>query len=316
MSSHTKHKSRERECGDEMHTMWKGSISFGLVNIPVKMFAATEDKDIKFKYLHGECKTPVKNIRTCPTCDRQIEWSEVVKGFEYQPGQYVLMDDEEFEKIAPQRSKTIDILHFVDLQEIDPIYFQKSYYLSPEETGSKAYALLRKAMRETGRIAVAKMILRSSQSLAVVRTYGDVLVMESIYYPDEVRGVNQLPAIPGDVAVDENELRVATQLIESLAVPFDPEQYQDEYRIALQEAIERKVEGEEIATPAEPKNEPIHDLMAALQASLQGTRPERAQRPMAVGANTEAGMDNQVGEGTPEGAEEAKPKRRRRKAAE
>ncbi|MGZ4135575.1 MAG: non-homologous end joining protein Ku, partial [Tumebacillaceae bacterium] len=166
-----------------MHTMWKGSISFGLVNIPVKMFAATEDKDIRFKYLHGECKTPVKNIRTCPTCDRQIEWSEVVKGYEYQPGQYVLMDDEEFEKIAPQRSKTIDILHFVDLKEIDPIYFNKSYYLSPEETGSKAYALLRKAMRDTGRIAVAKMILRSSQSLAVVRTYGDVLVMESIYYP-------------------------------------------------------------------------------------------------------------------------------------
>ncbi|MGZ4123243.1 MAG: non-homologous end joining protein Ku, partial [Tumebacillaceae bacterium] len=262
-----------------MHTMWKGSISFGLVNIPVKMFAATEDKDIRFKYLHGECKTPVKNIRTCPTCDRQIEWSEVVKGYEYQPGQYVLMDDEEFEKIAPQRSKTIDILHFVDLKEIDPIYFNKSYYLSPEETGSKAYALLRKAMRDTGRIAVAKMILRSSQSLAVVRTYGDVLVMESSYYPDEVRGVSQLPAIPGDIAVDENELRVATQLIDSLAVPFDPEQYHDEYRTALQEAIERKIEGQEVTTAAEPKSDQIHDLMAQLQASLNVTRREPAERP-------------------------------------
>ncbi|MGZ4031929.1 MAG: non-homologous end joining protein Ku [Tumebacillaceae bacterium] len=299
-----------------MHTMWKGSISFGLVNIPVKMFAATEDKDIRFKYLHGECKTPVKNIRTCPTCDRQIEWSEVVKGYEYQPGQYVLMDDEEFEKIAPQRSKTIDILHFVDLKEIDPIYFNKSYYLSPEETGSKAYALLRKAMRDTGRIAVAKMILRSSQSLAVVRTYGDVLVMESIYYPDEVRGVSQLPAIPGDIAVDENELRVATQLIDSLAVPFDPEQYHDEYRTALQEAIERKIEGQEITTAAEPKSDQIHDLMAQLQASLNVTRREPAERPLAVGADTGAGTDQLMGVTAGEDAGEAKPKRRRRKSAE
>lgn len=293
-----------------MHTMWKGSISFGLVNIPVKMFAATEDKDIKFRYLHGDCKTPVKNIRTCPTCDREIEWSEVVKGFEYQPGQFVLFSDEEFDQIAPQRSKTIDIMNFVDLQEIDPIYFNKSYYLAPEETGSKAYALLRKAMNDTGKIAVAKMIIRSTQSLSVIRTYGDVLVMESIFYPDEVRHVNQLPAIPGDVAVDDNELRVATQLIETLAVPFDPEQYQDEYRIALQHAIEQKVEGEEITTAAEPKKDQIHDLMAALQASLNVNRGEKAERPAVVGGNVAGGGTAEEPTG------DARPKRRRRKVSE
>ena len=260
-----------------MHTMWKGSISFGLVNIPIKMFAATEDKDITFRYLHAACGNPVKNIRTCSHCEREIEWNEVVKGYEHQPGQFVLFHDEEFERIAPQRSKTIDIQHFVRLDEIDPIYFNKSYYLAPEDTGSKAYVLLRKAMRDTGQIAVAKMIIRSKQTLAVLRTYGDVLVMESIFYPDEVRAVTQLPAIPGDVAVEENELRVASQLIESLTTTFDPTAYRNEYRVKLMEAIEQKIEGEEITQAAEPKRDQIHDLMAALQASLNVTRQDEAK---------------------------------------
>lgn len=293
-----------------MHTMWKGSISFGLVNIPVKMFAATEDKDIKFKNLHAECGNPVKNIRTCPHCKREIEWSEVTKGFEYQPGQFVLFSDEDMEKIAPQRTKTIDIQHFVDLQEIDPIYFNKSYYLAPEDTGSKAYALLRQAMRDTGKIAVAKMILRTAQTLGVLRTYGDVLVMESIFYPDEVRQVSQLPAIPGDIQVDENEMIVATKLIESLATEFKPENYKDEYRLALRDAIEQKIEGQEITTAAAPRQgDQIQDLMAALQASLNVALGEEA-RPAGVGG-TEAPS---LPEAVEAAAEEAKPKRRRRKA--
>jgi DNA end-binding protein Ku len=296
-----------------LHTMWKGSISFGLVNVPVKMFAATEDKDVKFKYLHAECGSPVKNIRTCPSCDRQIEWSEVTRGYEYQPGQFVLMSDEELERIAPQKTKTIDILNFVDLREIDPIYFQKSYYLAPEEVGSKAYALLRRAMEDTGKIAVAKMIIRSTQTLGVLRTYANVLVMESIFYPDEVRSVAQLPNLGASVEVAEAELLMAKQLIESLAVPFEPERYQNEHREALLLAIESKIEGEEITQAAEPKRDQIHDLMAALQASLNVMRGEKAKRPVAVGDmsadRTEAAKVN-VGEGTGE----FKPKRRRRRA--
>ena len=292
-----------------MHTMWKGSISFGLVNIPVKMFAATEDKDIRFKYLHAECGTPVKNIRTCPHCEREIEWSEVTKGFEYQPGQFVLFSDADMEEIAPQRTKTIDIQHFVDLKEIDPIYFNKSYYLAPEDTGSKAYALLRQAMRDTGKIAVAKMILRTAQTLGVLRTYGDVLVMESIFYPDEVRQVNQLPAIPGDIQVDENEMVVATNLIESLATEFNPENYKDEYQLALRDAIEQKIAGQEITTAAAPRQgDQIQDLMAALQASLNVVRGEEA-RPAVVGGTEAPSLPDAV----ERAAEDAKPKRRRRK---
>lgn len=300
-----------------MHTMWKGSISFGLVNVPVKMFAATEDKDVKFKYLHAECGSPVKNIRTCPTCDKQIEWNAVTRGYEYQPGQFVLMSDEELEQIAPQRTKTIDILNFVDLKEIDPIYFNKSYYLAPEDTGSKAYALLRRAMEETGKIAVAKMIIRSTQTLGVLRTYENVLVMESIFYPDEVRSVSQLPAVGADLDVAETEMQMARQLIESLAIPFEPERYKNEYREALQQAIEQKIEGEEITQAAEPKRDQIHDLMAALQASLNVTRGEEASRPVAVGETVvdrpeAAKADGEGGEP----AAAAKPKRRRRKTAE
>ncbi|PWK15568.1 Ku protein [Tumebacillus permanentifrigoris] len=315
-----------------MHTMWKGSISFGLVNIPVKMFAATEDKDIKFRMLHEKCGTPVKQVRTCPHCEEEVEWKAVVKGFEYQSGQFVIMSEEDMEKISPQRTKTIDILNFVSLEEIDPIYFNKSYFLAPEESGGKAYSLLRQAMKDSGRIALVKVIIRSAQMLAVLRVYDNVLVMESIYYPEEVRSVTQLPSVPAEGAVDENEMRVAQQLIDSLATTFDPEQYRDEYRAALLAAIDQKVEGQEITTVQEPRRDQIQDLMAALQASLNVERPttsaQEAER-MVVGGNDtgpvdavakpkeaegggsvlKAVMGSTSGEGTAE-----KPKRRRRKA--
>ncbi|MFD2168624.1 Ku protein [Tumebacillus lipolyticus] len=292
--------------------MWKGSISFGLVNVPVKMFAATEDHDIKFRYLHRECNTPVKNIRTCPSCEREIEWSEVVKGYEYQPGQFVIVSDEEFEKIAPVPTKTIDILHFVQLQDIDPIYFNKSYYLAPQDTNSKAYALLRKAIAETGKIAVAKMIIRSNQQLAVLRAFEDVLVMETIFYPDEVRQASQIPSVPNDLQLDEREVSMAKQLIESLASEFQPAQYKNEYRERVLAMIEHKVEGEEVTLPAEQRRDEIHDLMKALQASLDVTRDAEVERPVAVGEvrGTDAGGDASA---LPS---DAKPKRRRRKTAE
>ncbi|ASS77182.1 Ku protein [Tumebacillus algifaecis] len=295
-----------------MHTMWKGSISFGLVNVPVKMFAATEDKDIKFRYLHSECHTPVKNIRTCPTCEREIEWGEVVKGYEYQDGQYVVFSDEEMESFVPQKTKTIDIQSFVDLQEIDPIYFNKSYYLAPQDTGNKAYALLRQAIAETGKIAIAKLIIRSNQQLAVLRTYVDVIVMETIFYPEEVRSSSQIPSVPTDIELDEREVNMAKQLIESLVTEFDPEQYTNEYRATLLDVIQQKVEGAEVILAAEPKRDEIHDLMKALQESLNFTRGGgEAERAVAVGERQFV-LSSVADDATTD----AKPKRRRRKTAE
>lgn len=255
-----------------MHTMWKGSISFGLVNIPVKMFAATEDRDIHFKYIHNKCKTPVKNERVCPTCNEKISPNDIVRGYEYEPGHFVIIKDEDIDAIRPASAKTVEILDFVALKEIDPIYFDKSYYLSPQENGgSKAYDLLRKAMDDTGRIAVARITIRDKQSLAILRVMNNVLLLETIYFPDEVRDIKQIPGVPENVSTDERELKMAEQLIENLTAEFNPEKYKDEYREALFTMIQQKIEGQEVVSAPEAPKHNVIDLMAALQASLKKT---------------------------------------------
>jgi DNA end-binding protein Ku len=257
--------------------MWKGSISFGLVNIPVKMFAATEDRDIHFKYIHKKCKTPVKNERVCPTCNEKITPDDIVRGYEYEPGHFVIIEDQDIDAIKPASAKTVEILDFVNLKEIDPIYFEKSYYLSPQETGgSKAYNLLRKAMDDTGRIGVARITIRDKQSLAILRVVSNILVLETIFFPDEVRDIRQIPGIPENAGVDERELTMAEQLIENLTAEFKPEKYKDDYREALFEMIQKKIEGEEIVTAPEAPKRNVIDLMAALQASLKKTEEMRA----------------------------------------
>ena len=261
-----------------MHTMWKGSVSFGLVNIPVKMFAATEDKDIRFKTLHKKCRTPIRQERVCPACNEKIGPDDLVRGFEYEPGRFVLIDDEDLEAIQPATAKTAEILDFVDLREIDPIYFDKSYYLAPQDnTGGKAYSLLCQAMKNTGRIAVAKITIRNKQSLAVIRVLDNILVLETIFYPDEVRPVSQVSGIPGDIRIEERELSMARQLIENLTSEFRPEKYRDEYREDLLELIRKKAEGKEIVTAPEAPQRNVVDLMAALQASLQQAQEMRKQ---------------------------------------
>ncbi|MFY0546119.1 Ku protein [Brevibacillus sp. H7] len=255
-----------------MHTVWKGSISFGLVNIPVRMYTATEERDIRFRQLHKECNTPIKYAKMCPHCEREIETSEIIRGFEYEKGNFVIIRDEDLEAITPETRKAIEILDFVDLSEIDPIYFDKSYYLSPQETGEKAYALLRSAMEQTGKIAVAQVTLRNRQSLAVVRLYEHCIVLETIFYPDEVRPVAQVPALPEqDITLAENELKMAAELIANMTTAFEPAKYKDHYRGQLQELIEKKLEGQEVTTaPAAPKANVI-DLMQALKESLAAT---------------------------------------------
>lgn len=255
-----------------MHTVWKGSISFGLVNIPVRMFTATEERDVRFRQLHKECHTPIRYTKMCPHCEKEVGAEDIVRGFEYEKGNYVIIQDEDLEAITPETRRAIEIVDFVDLTEIDPVYFDKSYFLSPQETGDKAYSLLRAAMKETGKIAIARVTMRNKESLAVIRLYEHCIMMETIFYPDEVRPVAQVPALPeADVALAENELRMAAELINNMTTAFEPGKYKDEYRSSLQALIEKKKEGKEIAVaPAAPRANVV-DLMQALRESLAAT---------------------------------------------
>ncbi|WP_156290181.1 non-homologous end joining protein Ku [Oceanobacillus salinisoli] len=262
-----------------MHTMWKGTISFGLVNIPVKMHAATENKDVKLRQLHKECKSPVKYEKVCPVCEREIENDEIVKAYEYAKNKFVVLDEEDLEALKKeQEDRAVEIVDFVKLDEIDPIYFEKSYYLSPNEGGGKAYSLLRSALKDTGKIGVAKMMIRSKEQLAVIRVYENVLVAETIHFPDEVRNVQDVPNVPEEAKIGEKELETAKMLIEQLTAEFDPEKYKDEYRTALLDLIEDKKNNEETTTPA-PADKPVPDnvtnLMDALQASLDRAKKDK-----------------------------------------
>lgn len=305
-----------------MHTMWKGSISFGLVNIPVKMFAATEDKDIRFRNIHKDCNTPIKYEHVCPHCEKKVGSDEIVRGYEYDPGRFVIIEDADLEAIRPDITKNVEIIDFVLLKDIDPIYFVKSYYLGPQDTGSKAYNLLREAMNRTGRIAVARIVIRDKESLAVVRVYKNVLVLETIYYPDEVRDVQQVPGVAENAKIVDAELNMATQLIDQLTHEFEPEKYRNDYRDKVLELIGRKAEGDEIVTRPEVKKTNVVDLMQALQASLQQTQTRFVQEKQGKGEKAAAAGDK------PEAAEKpaeepveqanagkAKPRRRKKEKA-
>jgi DNA end-binding protein Ku len=264
-----------------MHTVWKGAISFGLVHVPVKMFTATEDKDVHFRSIHKECGTPVTNVRTCAHCNKEVQLDEISKGFEYEKGKFVLFNEEELEAIKPEAAKTIQILDFVDLTDIDPLYFQKAYYLSPDQSGAGAYSLLLEAIKQTGKIGIAKISIRSKSSLAAIRVVENCLCMETMHYPDEIRSLTQVPNLPGQVAVNEKELQMAKMLIEQLSEKFEPEKYTDDYRIAMLNAIQNKVAGESVdivTAPAAGRTNVI-DLMSALQASLEAAKTPAAATP-------------------------------------
>jgi len=258
-----------------MHTVWKGSISFGLVNIPVKLHTATENKDIKLRQLHKECHSPINYEKTCPVCDKEVKNEEIVKAYEYSKNKFVVLDDEELERLKKENEdKAVEIIEFVKLEEIDPIYFERSYFLAPDSGGGKAYALLRKALSDSGKIGVAKITIRSKEQLAIVRVYKDTLLMETIHFPDEVRSHSEVPNIPSDEKLVQQELDTARLLIDQLTTEFNPEKYTDDYRTALLELIEQKKNGEATVTATE--KDPVipsdmTDLMAALQASLDKT---------------------------------------------
>lgn len=259
-----------------MRPVWKGAVSFGLVNIPVKMYPASEDKSIKFKYLHSTCKAPVKYKKVCSRCGQTVEQDEIVRGYEYQRDRFVIMNEEDFAAVAAQKTRTIDIIDFCRLEEIDPIYFEKSYYLGPEETGKKAYDLLVAVFKKTARVAVAKVVIRTRQALAAIRIYQDVLVMETMKYPDEVRSPMDVPDVTAETAVSDRELDMAVKLVEGMTEPFVPEKYTDDYRKGLLELISAKIEGQEpILEPEQEQPEGVIDLMESLRASLEAMEKER-----------------------------------------
>jgi DNA end-binding protein Ku len=259
-----------------MHTMWKGSISFGLVNIPIKLHTATEDKDIKLRTLHKKCHSPIKYEKKCPVCEVEVQNDDLVKAYEYTKGKFVVLEDDDLEKLKKENEdKAVEIMDFVEMTDIDPIYYDRTYYMSPGDGGGKAYSLLRKALTESEKVGIAKIIIRSKEQLAVIRVYDNTLVMETIHYPDEVRKAEDVPNVPAEDKVTKKEIDTAILLIDQLTAKFEPEKYTDEYRTALMDLIESKRTGKEVVTPVD--KEPtanVTDLMTALQASIDKTKPE------------------------------------------
>lgn len=258
-----------------MRNLWKGAISFGLVHVPVKLYSATERKDIKFNYLHEKCKTPIRYEKICPTCKMEVPMEEIVRGYEYEKGRFVILNDEDFENIPIETTKTVEIMNFVDYREIDPVYFDKSYYLSPGDGGQKAYELLKKSMSDAGKVAVAKVVIRSKESLAVIRVYQNALLMETMFYPDEVRSTQLVPELTYQVKINDNEIKMATNLIASLTEKFSPEKYENNYRIALNEMIQAKITGEEIEVAPKVEEGKVVDLMEALKDSIELAKKQK-----------------------------------------
>ena len=260
--------------------IWNGSISFGLVNVPVKLYSAVQGSaQVSFHQLHATDKSRIKQKRVCAKDGEEVPYEEIVKGYEIAPGQYVVIEPEELEALDPEASRTIDIEDFVDLDEIDPVYYDRPYYLGPyDKASAKAYRLLLDAMRETNKVAIARFVMRTKQYLAAIRPKDGVLVLSTMNYADEIAPSDEVEGSneTDDVDVKPRELEMAKQLIASLSDDFDPTKYEDEYRVRVIELIEKKAAGEEIVvepTTEEPAR--VVDLMAALEESLNAAKQRK-----------------------------------------
>jgi DNA end-binding protein Ku len=258
--------------------IWSGAISFGLVNVPIKLFTATSQKDVRFHQLHDKDGARIQQKRVCSKDGEEIPMEHIVKGYEISRDKYVLITPEELDALDPKASRTIDILDFVDLDEIDPVYFDATYYMVPEKGAGKAYALLLEAMRRSKKVAIARVVLRQKQHLVALRPLKNALSMDTMLYADEVVSPETLEGLPEDVEVTDRELAMAQQLIDSLADDFKPERYKDDYRDRVLEMIERKAAGQEIVVTEEEEDQaPVVDLMAALEASLAAAKIRREE---------------------------------------
>ena len=264
-------------------SMWKGAISFGLVTIPVSVFPATEEKSLRFNQLHDEDMGRVRQKRVCEIDGEEVTYEHIVKGYEYEKDHYVVITDDDLDKVPIESSRAIDIVQFVDLDEIDPILFKKSYYLVPDETGAKAYALLRKALSEESKVGIAKVSFRDKEHLAALRFKDRVLVLETMFWPDEIRAAD-FETVDGDSKVRGQEVEMAKSLIENLTEPWNPDAFKDDYREALMGIVEKKVAGEEIEFAPETAPAKVVDLMEALKASVAAAKektPSAKPKPSA-----------------------------------
>jgi DNA end-binding protein Ku len=252
-----------------MRAIWKGTISFGLVNIPIALGIAAQRSDPRFRTLDRETNQPIKQQIYSPAREEEISREETVKGYEVAKDQYVVITDEELDSVAVERRRTIDILAFIDADEVDPVYYDRTYYLEPQDGAEKPYALLLEAMKETGKVAVGKIVLSSREHLALLRPAGDALVIELLFYPEDVRPKDEIEDQVRGQKVTKQEREMAMQLVDSLSREFDPTDYENEHKRDVMALIEKKVAGEEIAVPPEaPEPAPVPDLMSALKASL------------------------------------------------
>jgi DNA end-binding protein Ku len=265
--------------------IWKGAITFGMISIPVKLYGATESKDLAFNMLHKPDKSRLKQKRWCPVEDREVFQDEIVRAYEYSKDRYIEITDEDIDSLPVPSKHTIELTSFVKASEIDPVYFERSYYLEADEVGAKPYALLVRALKTKQVAAIAKVALRNKESLCVLRPGENVLMLETLYYPDEIRTAD-LPGAP-DVLVSPQELTMALTLVEMLEEPFEPGKYHDEYRVALLEMIEAKANGQEVVAAPEAPLPKTVDLMAALKASLEAAKKAKPADVSAAAAPEE-----------------------------
>ena len=251
-----------------MRTMWTGAVNFGLVNIPVKLYSGSQSNRVDLDMLHSEDLSPIRYARVCREDGEEVPWDEIVKGYEYREGDYVVLTKEDFAKAESGRQDTIDILSFADQSEVDPVYFSKPYYLEPGKGGAKVYRLLCQALEDSGKVAIAKYVLRNREHLACIRPSGRLLVMIQMRFADEVRSAEELK-LPDKAKVSKDEMALAKQLIDQLARPFNPEDYEDTYNEELQRIIEEKAEGKKPKAAKGPKKAEVKDVMSALKASLE-----------------------------------------------
>jgi DNA end-binding protein Ku len=269
-----------------MRTIWNGSISFGLVNIPIGLAVATQRSDIAFRTLHRECGTPIKQKRWCPTHERDVEADELVKGWEVAKGEFVMVEESDLEAVALQRSQSIEILRFVKLEDVDPVFFDRTYYLAPSSTEAqrRPYVLLLRAMEETGMAAVGKFVLWGKENLALIRAQGDSLMLETLFFAEDVRSRDEIQDAVGGTEVNDAELELARQVIGSLEGDFDAEDFENQYRTELRQMLEAKLDGQEIKRPEPVAEAPVVDLMDALKRSVA----EVQERAGADGGKTKA----------------------------
>ncbi len=268
-----------------MRTIWNGSINFGLVNIPIGLAVAQQRKDVSFRTLHRECGTPIKQKRWCPFHERDVEADELVKGWEFAKGQFVMVEESDLEAVALTRSQSIDIDRFVDLEQVDPIYFDRAYYLAPADVPAqrRPYVLLLRAMQEANVAAIGKFVLWGKENLCLIRPLGESLALETLYYAEDIRAREEIDQAVEETEVQEAELEMARQLVASLVGEFEPEAFENEYRGVLKAMLEAKVAGEEIVAPEQPAPAPVVDLMEALKESVAQARKDKpaAKKPAA-----------------------------------